>query len=145
MKIKLLNNEEDFKSIYACAFKGLNDFWFYNDEIRNRNMPKEFPCVIVIFSEYMGYMCGYIPLYAVHYLEKNVDKNTFDKDLYLKNFIKRTNYGRPFVNQWTPSNLDVTALMEWKWESLHRVKKQEQQPLSAEENHIKTLFNSIGK
>jgi len=83
-------------------------------------MPKEFPCVVVIFSEYMGFMCGYIPLYAVHYLEDYINKDNFDKDEYLKAFIKRTNHGRPLVNQWTHTNLDVTALMDWKWDSLIR-------------------------
>lgn len=120
--VKILRNTQDFKDFYYCAVKNWEPrvYYYYNEEIRNRNMPKSFPCVAVRFYEHLGDMAGYVPLYCVQYLDEELKKEDFDVELYLKNFIKKADNDHPFVDRWNTKNLDITALIEWKWGNLVR-------------------------
>jgi hypothetical protein len=122
LDIKILNCSKDFKDFYHCALKNWEPriYYYYNEEIRTRNMPTSFPCIIVRFHEHLGNMAGYVPLYCIKYLNEELKKADFNIDEYLENFIKKADNDHPFVDRWNRKDLDVTALMEWNWSNLVR-------------------------
>jgi hypothetical protein len=105
--------------------------YHYNENLAQKNMPDSFPCIIINFHRYLGFMCGYVKLYTVHYIPDNTRDteqyfNTFSADPCDKPFIDNVLYdgtclSNIHINNVGSTNFDPTRLIPWKAKPRHRV------------------------
>ena len=120
LEFKLINSQDDFIEHYH-----------YNRELAIENMPTTFPCIIVNFNRYLGYVCGYVKLYTVHYIPLVV----IDTNKYFENFINDP-CDKPYIdnviynklhlkdihiNNVGSTSFQASKLLEWKTKP--RIKK----------------------